>query len=201
MTPKYIAFEGIDGSGKDTQIALLARRLEQQGVTPLVLHEPSFGVHGRKIRASLASIAEDVEQERALFTADRVEHVATKIAPALAFIRANAGFVILQNRCILSAAAYQPRGSGDEGLLETVKSELWVAPMPDAIIVLDLPVEVALDRIARKSVPDAMERPGRLTAARERYRRLSELIPGCSLIDAAGEPAIVASLVYAALQC
>ena len=120
MTPKNIAFEGIDGSGKDTQLALLARRLEREGVTPIILHEPSFGVHGRRIRAGLVSITEDIEEQRALFTADRADHVASKIAPELAFVRANSGFVILQNRCILSAAAYQPRGDGDEGLLETV---------------------------------------------------------------------------------
>jgi len=200
MTPKNIAFEGIDGSGKDTQLALLARRLEREGVTPIILHEPSFGVHGRRIRAGLVSITEDIEEQRALFTADRADHVASKIAPELAFVRANSGFVILQNRCILSAAAYQPRGDGDEGLLETVKAELRLAPMPDAIIVLDLPVEVALGRIARVRAPNAMERPDRLAAARERYRRLCELLPACRLIDAKGELAAVASRVYATLH-
>jgi thymidylate kinase len=88
-------------------------------------------------------------------------------------------FVILQNRCILSAAAYQPRGDRDDDLLETVRAELRVAPMPDAILVLDLPVEVALERIARERAPDAMERPDRLAGARERYRRLCELLPAC----------------------
>jgi dTMP kinase len=199
LIPSYIAFEGIDGSGKNTQLALLAQRLEIEGITPIILHEPSYGVHGRRIRAGLKSITEDVEEQRALFTADRVDHVAAKIAPALAFVRANPSFVILQNRSILSAAAYQPRGSGDRGLRETIDAELRIAPMPEVIIVLDLSVEMALDRIGESNT-DSMEHPDRLEAARKRYRRLAELLPICLLIDAAGDRASVAARVYTSIQ-
>jgi dTMP kinase len=198
VIPLYIAFEGIDGSGKDTQIALLARRLEREGITPIILHEPSYGVHGRRIRASLSSITENVEEQRALFTMDRIDHVATKIAPALAFVRTNPGFVILQNRSILSAAAYQPRGIGDNGLRATIDAETRIAPMPDFIIVLDLPVNIALGRI---DGPSPLERPDRLAAAAERYRRLCELFPVCRLIDATGARADIATCVYDALRC
>jgi dTMP kinase len=200
MIPRYVAFEGIDGSGKDTQLALLARRVEREGITPIILHEPSYGVHGRQIRASLNSITENVEEQRALFTADRIDHVAKKIAPALSFVRANPGFVILQSRSILSAAAYQPRCIGDDGLRETIQAELRIAPMPDTIIVLDLAVEIAVDRIARKGGPTPFERPDRLAAVGERYRRLCELLPVCRRVDATGERASVASRVYAVLH-
>src|SRR5258708_39568469 len=199
MTPKYIAFEGIDGSGKDTQLARLTRRLEREGITSIILHEPSFGVHGRRIRAGLTSIPEDTEQQRALFTADRVDHVATKIAPALRFVRANPGFVIVQNRSVLSAAAYQPRGAGDDGLLKTIEAELRIAPMPDAIVVLDLPVEIALSRIMAEGSPDAMEHPDRLAFARVRYQRLCDLLPACRLIEAADDANNVATRGYNAL--
>jgi dTMP kinase len=201
MTPKYVAIEGIDGSGKDTQIGLLARQLERNGVTPIILHEPSFGEHGRRIRAGLSSITDNIEEQRALFSADRADHVAIKIVPALEFVRAYPGFVILQNRSFLSAAAYQPLGLDDDGLLGTIDAERRIAPMPDQIIVLDLPVEIALARIACDGVADAMERPDRLTEARERYRRLSQLLPNCRLIDAAGDRVTVASRIYAALSC
>jgi dTMP kinase len=200
VIPAYVAFEGIDGSGKDTQLALLARRLERESITPIILHEPSFGVHGRRIRANLRSITEDIEEQRARFSVDRADHVKTKIAPALTFVRANPGFVILQNRSFLSAAAYQPRGVGDDGLLETIEAELRIAPMPDAIIVLDVPLKIALGRIAGEGGPDAMERPDRLAAAWERYRRLCDLLPTCRLIDAACDRPEVASRVYAALR-
>ncbi len=200
MTLEYIAFEGIDGSGKDTQLSLLARRFEREGITPIILYEPSFGQHGRRIRAGLSTITDDVETQRALFTADRKDHVAAKISPALAFVKATPGFVIIQNRSLLSAAAYQPRADGDEGLFLTIEAELSVAPMPDAIVVLDLPVEMALEQIARGGVADAMERPDQLAAARTRYLRLCELLPVCQLIDATGDPLNVASRVYSALQ-
>lgn len=199
MIPAYVAFEGIDGSGKDTQIALLARRLEREGITPIVLHEPSFGIHGRRIRAGLATITSDIDEQRALFTADRLDHVATKIAPALAFVRSNSGFVILQNRSVLSAAAYQPRGEGDDALLATIEAELRTAPMPEAIILLDVPYNVALRRIEGGGNCDALERPKTLAAARERYRRLCRLIPACHLIEANDDPVNVAARVYAVL--
>lgn len=199
MIPPYVAFEGIDRSGKDTQIALLARRIQREGFTSIILHEPSYGKYGRRIRATLNSITEDVDEQRALFSADRVDHVATKIAPALAFVRTNPSFVILQSRSILSAAAYQPRGEGDDGLRETIYAELKIAPMPDAIIVLDLPAQIAFDRITSEKEPTPLERIDRLAAARVRYQRLSKLIPVCRLIDAAGDPSSVASRVYAAL--
>jgi dTMP kinase len=200
MIPQYVAFGGIDGSGKDTQLGLLARRIEREGITPIILHEPSYGLHGRQIRANLRLITENLEEQRALFTADRIDHVAKKIAPALAFVRANPGFVILQSRSILSAAAYQPRGIGGDGLRETIQAELRIAPMPDAIIVLDLAVEIAVERIARKGGPSPLERPDRLTAAAERYRKLCELLPVCRVVDAAGDRASVASRVYDALH-
>jgi dTMP kinase len=199
VIPSYVAFEGIDGAGKDTQLALLAHRLDHEGVTPIILHEPSYGVHGRQIRAGLTSITDNVAEQRALFTADRIDHVSTKIAPALAFVRANPSFVILQSRSILSAAAYQPRGVGDAGLHETIEAELRIAPMPDLIIVLDLPVETALARIASENSLSPLERPSHLAAAGARYRRLSDLLPVCRLIDAAGDRATIASRVFAAL--
>jgi thymidylate kinase len=72
--------------------------------------------------------------------------------------------------------------------------------MPDADIVFDLPVEIALDRIASERGPNPLERPDRLAAGRERYRRLCELLPVCRLIDATGDCASVAARVSAALQ-
>lgn len=196
MKLRYLAFEGIDGAGKDTQLTLLARRLEREGVTPITLFEPSFGAHGRRIRANLDSIADNPEQQRAAFSADRADHVATKISPALKFVHEYPGFVILQNRSLVSAAAYQPRGDGDQGLLDTVAAELRVAPMPDLVIILDVPVEAAMRRIAREGVPDAMEHPRRLAAARNRYRRLGDLLPVCHVVDGNRERASVSAEVY-----
>jgi dTMP kinase len=196
---KYVGFEGIDGSGKDTQIAALARRLDRNGITPIVLHEPSYGPVGREIRDNLQSLSEDPAEQRRLFLADRRDHVSRKINPALRLVRASEDFAIVQNRCIVSAAAYQPLGEGDAGLIATINAELGVAPMPDAVIILDLPVDVALDRVRSAGVPDSMEKPEKLAAARERYIRLASLLPPCTLIDADASPEAVAERVWSAL--
>jgi len=60
-----------------------------------------------------------------------------------------------------------------------IEADLRIAPIPDAIVVLDLLVEIALSRIATEGGPDATERPDRLAAARERYQRLCKLLPVC----------------------
>jgi thymidylate kinase len=122
--------------------------------------------------------------------------VKTKIGPALYFARTNPGFVILQNRSVLSAAAYQPRGAGDAGLLQTINAELKIAPMPELIIVLDVPLELAVARISGEGGLSPLERPDRLDAVRKRYQRLCELLPVCRRIDGVGVAQSVASRIY-----
>lgn len=196
---RYIAFEGIDGSGKDTQAAILADRLDRSGITPIVLHEPSHGVIGRRIRQTLSGFPTDIEEQRRLFTADRRDHVSLKVAPALALVRENEGFAIVQNRCILSAAAYQPRGPGVEGLMATIQAERNSAPMPDLVLVLDVSVDSAVARIRASGRPDDFERPATLAAVRERYLHLTRLVDECVLIDAEGDRSIVAERVQRAV--
>jgi dTMP kinase len=196
---RYIAFEGIDGSGKDTQAAVLADRLDRSGITPILLREPSHGPIGQRIRQNLIGFPSDVAEQRRLFTADRRDHVAQKVAPALTFVRESEGFVIVQNRCIVSAAAYQPMGPDDDGLISTLNAELRTAPLPDLVLVLDVPVAVALQRISASGRPDDFERPAILTAVRDRYRRLTELVDACVLVDADGDRDAIANRVEFAL--
>jgi dTMP kinase len=197
MTPKYIAFEGIDGSGKDTQLARLTRRLEREGITPIILHEPSFGVHGRRIRAGLTSIPEDIEEQRALF----MRTGWTTWPPRLPRRLGSSGPIPDSSSCRTGQSSRPPPISLAEqattACSKTIEAELRIAPMPDAIVVLDLPVEIALSRIATEGSPDAMEHPDRLAAARVRYQRLCELLPACRLIEAADDG--VATRVYNAL--
>ena len=196
---RYIAFEGIDGSGKDTQAAMLADRLDRSGITPILLREPSYGAIGRRIRQNLIGFPSDAAEQRRLFTADRRDHVALKVAPALTFVRESEGFAIVQNRCIVSAAAYQPLGPNDDGLMSTVNAEMESAPLPDLVLVLDVPVAVALQRITGSGRPDDFERPAILAAVRDRYRRLTELVDACVLVDADADRDAVANSVELAL--
>lgn len=185
---RYLALEGVDGSGKDTQLRLLGRRLELGGITPITLHEPSYGTYGRALRARLAEFPEDLDTQRELFTRDREDHRRLKIDPALDLAARCPGFIVLQNRSILSAAAYQPMGESSNDLLRTIVQQEQVARMPDLVVILDVPVEVALARIENRAPADALERRTRLEGVRLRYQRISQLLPGCVLVNGDAVP-------------
>ncbi len=98
-----IVFEGIDGTGKSTQMSLLAASLRQQGLDVLETREPTMGQFGGQIRALYTSRnVVTREEELELFLADRREHVQELLLPALA-----AGKIVLCDRYFLSTAAYQ----------------------------------------------------------------------------------------------
>ncbi|MBI2590043.1 dTMP kinase [Candidatus Berkelbacteria bacterium] len=98
----FIAFEGLDGSGSAHHAAALARILERDGYRVVLSHEPTNSMIGGLIRSRLAGEWEIApETLQLLFTADRAEHLAKKILPALV-----AGRVVICDRYILSALAY-----------------------------------------------------------------------------------------------
>ena len=199
MKAAYVAIEGIDGSGKDTQLGLLAAQLDRAGITPIVLHEPSFGEHGRALRERMRDLPAGSAEQRALFTRDREDHALCKIRPALALVRANPAFALLQNRSLASAAAYQPYGNTDDDLRRAIEEQTLIAPMPDLVLILDVSVETALQRIARRGPADDLERAEVLAGVRDRYRRLPGLFPNCMLVDGEGSQAAVAGAIAAAI--
>ena len=98
-----IVFEGIDGTGKSTQMSLLARYLRENGFTVIETREPTNGQFGQQIRALYTNRnGVSPEQELELFLADRQEHVDNVLKPAL-----QEGKIILCDRYFLSTAAYQ----------------------------------------------------------------------------------------------
>ena len=98
-----IVFEGIDGTGKSTQMSLLGRFLREKGLTVIETREPTNGQFGQQIRALYTNRnGVSPEQELELFLADRQEHVDNVLTPAL-----QEGKIILCDRYFLSTAAYQ----------------------------------------------------------------------------------------------
>jgi len=143
-----LVFEGLDGSGKTTQRARLAARLRAQGRDVLETAEPyDGGSWGPRIRAMARSgEALAPEEELRWFEEQRREHVRERIAPALA-----AGRVVLCDRYFLSTAAYQgARGLDAEAILAASEREF---PVPDLVLVLEVDVEAALERVAARGGP------------------------------------------------
>ena len=153
----FIVFEGGDGVGKSTQIERASKTLSELGCEVLVTREPGGSTLGQKIRGLLLDSEPGSVSDRTealLFAADRADHVATVITPALA-----RGAVVLCDRYVDSSIAYQgvARGLGVEQVAE-LSSWATDGLLPDLTIVLDLDPAVGLSRAAQASQsPDRME--------------------------------------------
>jgi dTMP kinase len=135
-----IAVEGIDGTGKSTQVGLLAQYLRGKGCTVIQTREPTDGPYGRKIRQLYSDRSQcSPEEELELFVEDRRRHVQEVIDPALA-----EGHIVLTDRYYFSTAAYQGAAGLDP---EEVFAKNSFAPEPDLVILLTMEPETSLARI------------------------------------------------------
>lgn len=148
MKGKFIVFEGIDGSGKTTQLNLLGESLAGRGYPVLYTREPGGTRVGELIRELLLNpqYSELVPRAEALlYAAARAQHVAQVILPAL-----EAGKVVLCDRFLDSSLAYQGFGRGMEvRLLEQINEPATAGLAPDLVIILDFCCETGMDRISR----------------------------------------------------
>lgn len=139
-----IVFEGIDGSGKSTQLRRTAAALRARGLDILETGEPTKGLWGRKIR-EMARTTDRVprETELAWFIKDRREHMRDVVGPALA-----AGRVVLCDRSYFSTVAYQgARGFDPATLLADSQAEFG---RPDLVLFFDIDPEEGLARVAAR---------------------------------------------------
>ena len=136
-----IAFEGIDGAGKTTQVKLLAAALGEGDRTVVTTREPTDGPHGAKIRSlSSRGVPTTPEEELECFVEDRREHVRDLIAPALA-----RGEVVITDRYYLSNVAYQgARGLSPQAILEHNEA---LFPAPSAAVLLETSPDLGLGRV------------------------------------------------------
>lgn len=183
---RLIVFEGIDGTGKSTHIGHLRKYLEEQGLEVVQSFEPTRGTWGRMLRDSALTGRLSVEEEVDLFLKDRKEHVETLIAPALA-----RGAWVLLDRYYLSMMAYQGARGVDTSMIRSANEAF--APVPDAVLWLDIPVDVALDRIGSRGERDAFETEAGLTACRNVFAAIDE--PWMLRVDADADEATVARRV------
>lgn len=151
MAGLFITFEGIDGSGKSTQMRMLASALRLRGLEVVSTREPGGTPFGKRLRAALLDLHEHVDPlaELLLFAADRAQHVRTLLKPALESNR-----IVLSDRYADATRAYQGAGRGFSGELITEVIELATAGLkPDLTLIFDLPVAECVAR-ARRRVHD-----------------------------------------------
>lgn len=141
----FITFEGIEGSGKSTALTLLAQELERRGFDVLRTREPGGCGLGRAIRPILLDARTrglNMRAELYLFLADRAQHVAEVIRPAL-----EAGQIVLCDRYTDSTLAYQGYGRGlDPEKLRRINEMATGGLVPDLTLLMDLPVGLGLER-------------------------------------------------------
>ncbi len=167
----FIAFEGIEGCGKTTQIELLKDFLYQRGVDFMLTREPGGTALGEQIRAIfLHSRSEDLLPltELLLITASRVQHIHQVIQPAL-----DQGRAVICDRYIAATLVYQGCAGGvSEDLIRQCHERFCSGLMPDLTIVLDCPVEVGLSRSrSRNHAGGVQETEGRFEGKHDRFHQ------------------------------
>ena len=154
--PRFITFEGIDGSGKSTQARRFADHLQEKGHDVVLTREPGGSSGAEEIRALLLTGDPDrwsAETEILLFTAARRDHLEKTIEPALAN-----GKTVVSDRFADSTRVYQGATRGDlRGMVDRLH-ELMIGREPDLTFIIDMDPETALKRgLARQSGEDRFE--------------------------------------------
>ncbi|MHC2438014.1 dTMP kinase [Bradyrhizobium sp. USDA 4451] len=202
---RFITFEGGEGSGKSTQIRKLAERLDTAKLRVIVTREPGGSPGAEIIRHLVLSGMGKLlgpEAETLLFAAARDDHVRTVILPAL-----NQGIWVLCDRFFDSTRAYQGQlGQVPPGLVNAMQRVTIGDLKPDLTFILDVPVEVGLQRAAARrgnATADRFEAEGIKfhQDLRDAYRRIAAEDPErCILIDATPDPDTVTATIWAALR-
>ncbi|MEM9205829.1 MAG: dTMP kinase [Pseudomonadota bacterium] len=147
---RFITFEGGEGSGKSTQIRRLAKQLEDLGHSVVTSREPGGTPYAEKVRGMLLTGAikdQGPDAEAILVSSARVDHIKSVIKPAL-----DAGQWVLCDRFADSTLAYQGLlDGGDIAFIADLNETILSQCPPDLTIMIDLPVNDALERLSKRS--------------------------------------------------
>ena len=202
---RFITFEGSEGSGKSTQIARLAKHIQDTGRNVLTTREPGGTEIGEQIRNIIVHNSRGdemtAETELLLFAASRAQHVREVIAPNL-----TRGVVVLCDRFLDSSTVYQgvARNLAPDPVSQINQFAIGNV-MPDLTIVLDVPTEVSLARVKQRAsdLPDRMERENIdfYNKVREGYLLLAKSLPErFFVIDGTLGEEVVAKKIWAEAQ-
>ncbi len=197
----FVALEGGEGAGKSTQIQLLAAWLADRGYEVVVTREPGATPAGERIRALLLDPTTELDEhaEALLYAADRAEHAARVVRPALA-----RGTVVLSDRYIDSSVAYQGYGRGlDPDVVSRISRWATGELVPDLSVLLDLPVAAARQRLLARGGTDRLESEADAFHERVRsgFRRVAAADPArYEVVDGSAEVEQVAEQVRGAVE-
>ena len=155
MQGKFITLEGIEGSGKSTNLVTIKSILDQYKIDYVLTREPGGGPLGPHLRKLLLDKDQSISPsvEMLLMMADRKDHVDNLINPNL-----DKGIWVISDRYLDSTIAYQGGGRQlDIDLISSLSASLKL-PTPDFTLLFDLPVDVALERAKERSELDRFER-------------------------------------------
>ena len=155
MQGKFITLEGIEGSGKSTNLETVKSILDQYKIDYVLTREPGGGPLGPHLRNLLLDKDQSISPsvEMLLMMADRRDHVDNLINPNL-----DKGIWVISDRYLDSTIAYQGGGRQlDIDLITSLSASLKL-PTPDFTLLFDLPVDVALERAKERSELDRFER-------------------------------------------
>jgi dTMP kinase len=202
---KLISFEGSEGSGKSTQIAILAAHFQKAGRDVISTREPGGTEIGEQIRNIIVHNSKGdemcAETELLLFSAARAQLVREVIAPAL-----TRGTIVLSDRYLDSSTVYQ--GIGRNLAADPVAQINRFAVgnvMPDITIVIDVPTELGLSRIRQRAsdLPDRMERENIdfYQKIRDGYLLLAKSMPDrFAVVDGSLDQDAVAKKIWASVK-
>jgi len=192
----FITFEGIDGSGKSTQLRLLNNFLRAHGLNPLITREPGGTPVGLRLRAALLDATEEVDPltELLVFAADRAQHVRRVIRPAL-----ESGHIVISDRYADATVAYQGAGRGfPPELIAEIVQLATEGLKPDLTVLFDVAIEESTSRTTRRSTgKSSSNKTGRdrldiedaefHSRVREAYLRIASAEPErVKIVDASG---------------
>lgn len=193
MRGLFITMEGMDGCGKSTQLAMLARALEACSVNALFTREPGGTPIGEAVRRLLVtdlSVGIAATTELFLIVGARAEHVTTLINPAMA-----AGKIVISDRYTDSTVAFQGYGRGlDLQMIDRMNELATGGLRPDLTLLFDLEPEVSRARLSGRPVGGwlgAVDEEGKdfYTRVRDGYLQLARSAPHrIRVIDASGSP-------------
>ncbi len=199
---KFIALEGIDGSGKSSQIGPLVSRLEGLGLPCRADREPTGGPVGSLIRQIFTGrVTADNRVIAALYAADRIDHLVNEVDGLCAAI--DKGITVVSDRYYFSSYAYHSVDMDMEWVIQANSVSAGLL-RPTLTVFLDVPVEIALERIHKnRFVEEIFDQEDRLRKTRELYFRAFERlkdVENVAVVDGSGTRDQVAERIWAAVS-